>query len=488
MDKAASLLQRSVTSAVARNLANTTKTAPKMQSITPRWLLNVLPWVQVNGGTYRVNRTKVELSKAQRIDVDVSAGGATNFVPESLRSVPLFSTLSDPIIARMASRFKTEEVSLGNNLIVEGEDRSKFFIIAQGQVEILSKGVHGSDLRIALLTEGEFFGESDLVAERLSDITVRTINPCILLTLSRKDLDAVLAEEPNLHEEFQKSIAELQELQSTVNRYGERNIDLVSGFAENVEIPETFVDYSASPREYSLSAVQTVVRVHTRVSDLYNDPYNQLEEQMRLTIEGIKERQEWELINSSRFGLLHSLDPAMRISTRYGAPTPDDLDELLALVWKKPAFFLAHPKAIAAFERECTWRGVPPVTISLFGTPVITWRGVPLVPCDKLEIKSRYQSNQWTGTTSILLMRVGEADQGVVGLHQVGIPGEIMPSLSARLMGLDSLGVASYLLTNYFSCAVLTDDALGVLENVEVGYYHNYQIREVVGFDQGSGI
>ncbi len=60
----------------------------------------------------------------------------------------------------MAGRFKTEEVSLGNNLIVEGEDRSKFFIIAQGQVEVLSKGVHGSDLRIALLTEGEFFGET----------------------------------------------------------------------------------------------------------------------------------------------------------------------------------------------------------------------------------------------------------------------------------------------------------------------------------------
>ncbi len=74
-------------------------------------------------------------------------------------------------------------------------------------------------------------------------------------------------------------------------------------------------------------------------------------------------------------------------------------------------------------------------------------------------------------------MRIGEADQGVVGLHQAGIPGELSPSLSARLMGLDSLGVASYLLTLYFSCAVLTDDAVGVLENVEVGYYHDYDHR-----------
>jgi CRP-like cAMP-binding protein len=391
--------------------------------------------------------------------------------------VPLFSEVPESVLAQMANRFKTEEVSLGNKLSVEGEDLSKFFIIAQGQVEVLSKGVHGSNLRIALLTEGEFFGETDIVSDKPSDVTVRTTTPCVLLTLSRKDLDAVLAE-TNQGEEFKKAIAEHLELRSMVNRYGERNIDLVSGFAENVEIPETFVDYSEHPREYSLSAIQTVVRVHTRVSDLYNGPYDQLEEQVRLTVEGIKERQEWELVNNPKFGLAHSVDPAMRISTRYGAPTPDDLDELLALVWKKPAFFLAHPKAIAAFERECTWRGVPPVTMNLFGFPVVTWRGIPLVPCDKLEMKNRYQSNQWYGTTSILLMRVGETDQGVVGLHQSGIPGEISPSLSARLMGLDSLGVASYLLTLYHSCAVLTDDALASLENVEVGYYHDYEHRQ----------
>jgi hypothetical protein len=343
-------------------------------------------------------------------------------------------------------------------------------------------------LRIALLTEGEYFGETELVSDKVSDVTVRTITPCLLLTFSRKDLDGILGKLPNLKKAFEKAIDEHLELLSTVNKYGEKNIDLVSGFAENVEIPETFVDYSAKPREYSLNAIQTVVRVHTRVSDLYNNPYNQLEEQMRLTIEGIKERQEWELINSKKFGLLNSVDNAMRISARYGTPTPDDLDELLALVWKKPAFFLAHPKAIAAFERECTWRGVPPVTIQLFGAPVVTWRGVPLVPCDKLEVKSRYKSNQWFGTTSILLLRVGENEQGVIGLHQAGIPGEISPSLSARLMGLDTLGVASYLLSLYFACAVLTDDALGVLENVEVGYYHDYSHRGAESLTDGSGI
>ena len=483
------LLQRSVTTSVARNLANTTKTPPQMMSITPRWLLSLIPWVQVEGGTYRVNRTRIELKKAERVELNIIDGFVfLSFNPEALRNVPVFSNIPENILTKVASKFKTEEVSLGNKLVVEGEDKNKFFIIAQGQVEVLSKGVHGTDLRIALLTEGEYFGELGLISDKPSDVTVRTTTPCKLLTLSEKDFDEILNEFPNFRQDFQKAIDEYTELLSRVNKYGERNIDLVSGFAENMEIPETFIDYSESPREYSLGAIQTVVRVHTRVSDLYNNPYNQLEEQMRLTIEGIKERQEWELINNKKYGLLNSVAPAFRISTRYGAPTPDDLDELLALVWKKPSFFIAHPKAIAAFERECTWRGVPPVNSEVFGTPVILWRGIPIIPSDKLEVKSDYHSHQWLGITSIILVRVGEAEQGVVGLHQAGISGEISPSLSARLMGLDKLGVASYLLTLSSSAAVLTDDAIAVLENVEVGYYHDYQNKNSNYFSDGLGI
>ena len=118
-----------------------------------------------------------------------------------------------------------------------------------------------------------------------------------------------------------------------------------------------------------------------------------------------------------------------------------------------------------------------PVTTDLFGTKVILWRGVPLIPSDKVEVEGQYLTGRGVGTTKIILVRTGEQNQGVIGLHQSGIPGEIAPSLSARLMGLDKFGVASYLLTKYFSLAALTDDAIAVLENVEVGYYHDYQHR-----------
>jgi hypothetical protein len=79
------------------------------------------------------------------------------------------------------------------------------------------------------------------------------------------------------------------------------------------ELPKTFVDYEEHPREYMLSAVNTVVDIHTRVSDLYSSPYSQIGEQLRLTIEIVKERQESELINSKEYGMLHSARPEQMI-------------------------------------------------------------------------------------------------------------------------------------------------------------------------------
>lgn len=236
---------------------------------------------------------------------------------------------------------------------------------------------------------------------------------------------------------------------------------------EEHRLPNTFVDYIENPREYNLSAVQTIVEVNTRVSDLYSRPYNQITEQLRLTIETIKERQESELINNGEYGLLNSVAPWQLISTRAGSPTPDDLDELLVKVWKEPGFFLAHPTAIAAFGRECTRRGVPPPTISLFGSQFITWRGIPLIPSDKVPIEG--------GKTKIILLRTGESRQGVVGLFQPGLPGEQSPGLSVRFMGINDKAVSSYLISLYCSLAVLVEDAVAVLYNVEIGNYHEYR-------------
>ncbi len=253
-----------------------------------------------------------------------------------------------------------------------------------------------------------------------------------------------------------------------VNRAKNPNaIEVDCSAKDERELPATFVDYEEWGREYVLNAVNTVVDVHTRVSDLYSSPHNQIKEQLRLTIETVKERQESELINNKEYGLLNNVVDSQKVKSRTGSPTPDDLDELISKVWKEPAFFLAHPQAIAAFGRECTRRGVPPPTVALFGSQFLTWRGIPLIPCDKLRVTK--------GKTNILLLRTGESRQGVVGLYQPNLPGQQTMGLSVRFMGINHKAIASYLVSLYCSLAVLTEDAIAVLENVDVGNYYDYK-------------
>jgi hypothetical protein len=256
---------------------------------------------------------------------------------------------------------------------------------------------------------------------------------------------------------------------------GETPLDALCSQVGNDNIYEGFVDYEAKPREYILNSISAVIKVDTRVSDVYSSPYDQINEQLRLSIESVKERQESQIINNDDYGLLKNVATSQRIQARNGYPTPDDLDELISRVWKEPSFFLAHPRAIAAFGRECTKHGVPPATVNLFGSSFLTWRGIPIVATDKLFVDGLKNPKSQAGKTNILLVRTGEKKQGVIGLFQAGLPGEQSRGLSVRFMGIDNQGIGSYLLSLYCSAAILSDDAVGVLEDVDIGNYYDYK-------------
>ena len=249
----------------------------------------------------------------------------------------------------------------------------------------------------------------------------------------------------------------------------EKAIEVVCSHTDESLIPGTFAQYEEAPREYVLSSINAIVNIDTRIGDLFNKPYDQVREQLRVTIEAVKERQENELLNNADYGLLNNVVDSQRISTRKGAPTPDDLDELLTKVWKEPSFFVANPRTIAAFGRECTRRGVPPPTVTLFGSPFLTWRGIPFIPTDKIRVTGKVPKSK------ILLVRVGERKQGVIGLFQPGLAGEQSPGLSVRFKGISDTGLASYLISLYCSASVLADDAIAALDDVEVGQYYEYK-------------
>jgi CRP-like cAMP-binding protein len=452
--------QQSLATTAARNLATTKKSVPQMQSISSRWLLKMLPWVEVSGGTYRVNR-RLNYSVGDGRVTFVNTGSEIRVIPAELGELPLLRGFADEeVLGALADRFEQREFQPGDVIVEFGHESNEAFLIAHGKVNKIGPGHYGDETVLGVLANGDHFGDETLAdPNSMWEYTVKALTPCTVLMLPQAGFDAVLDQSAALRDQLEAFRAGQT---AARNPHGEAAIELSSGHTGEPDLPGTFVDYELAPREYELSVAQTVLRVHSRVADLYNEPMDQTEQQLRLTIEALRERQEHELVNNPEFGLLANADLGHRIHTRSGPPTPDDLDELLAVVWKNPGFFLAHPRTIAAFGRECSRRGIYPDTVDVNGNRIPAWRGVPIYPCNKIGVSD-------TRTSSIMLMRVGEQQQGVVGLHQTGLPDEYQPGLSVRFMGINPKAIVSYLVSAYYSAAILVPDALGVLENVELG-------------------
>ncbi|MFI8288373.1 family 2B encapsulin nanocompartment shell protein [Streptomyces sp. NPDC085614] len=450
--------QSSLSTAAARKLATTTKSAPQMQEITSRWLLRMLPWVETKGGAYRVNRRLSYTVGDGRVDF-VQDGGLVRVIPQELGELALLRGFEDvEVLGTLACRCVQRDFRAGEVLVERGAPAGEIHLIAHGRINQTSVGKYGDEVAVTVLADGDRFGEHALLdADARWDHTATAETAGTLLTLSRADFAAVMSAAPGLraHVDAFGSLPRQRQ-----NRHGEAEIAMSAGHVGEVALPGAFVDYELRPREYELSVAQTVLRVHTRVADLYNGPMNQTEEQLRLTIEALRERQEHELINNREFGLLHNADFKQRIQPHAGPPTPDDLDELLCRR-RGTKLFLAHPRTIAAIGRELNARGIYPDHMTVDGQQVAAWRGVPILPCDKIPISRE-------NTSSILAMRTGEDNQGVIGLRQTGLPEEYEPGLSVRFMGVDERSIISYLVTTYYSAAILVPNALGVLENVQI--------------------
>ncbi|MDP8931533.1 MAG: cyclic nucleotide-binding domain-containing protein, partial [Actinomycetota bacterium] len=317
----------SLGTAAARNLATTTKTVPQMQEITSRWLLRMLPWVQVSGGTYRVNRRFSYSVGDGRVSF-TTTGAEVRVIPQELRELPLLRGFDDgEALSTLADRFVQQEFEPGDVIVEPGQPAEHVFLIAHGKANKIGPGPYGTPTVLDVLADGDHFGDRTLVEEGDTwNFTVKAVTACTVLALPQQVLEELVGQSEALRAHVERFRASLRKPQ---NKYGEAAIEMASGHEGEPDLPGTYVDYEGSPREYQLSVAQTVLRVHTRVADLYNEPMNQVEQQLRLTIEALREQQEHEMVNNRGFGLLHNADLSQRIHSRTGPPTPDDLDELL---------------------------------------------------------------------------------------------------------------------------------------------------------------
>lgn len=144
--------------------------------------------------------------KQSGIELDMY-GPAARVEPEWLREIPLFRRVPETVLARIANELVFERLDVGRVVFEEGDVGDKFYILARGKAEV----VRNEDQRIAVLSDGDFFGEIALVNDAPRNATVRTLTNCSFLTLAHSSFDKLLEEEEDLRNAIRQTMGERME-------------------------------------------------------------------------------------------------------------------------------------------------------------------------------------------------------------------------------------------------------------------------------------
>jgi hypothetical protein len=340
-----------------------------------------------------------------------------------------------------------------------GSQADEVFLLAHGKVEKIGTGPYGDDAVLGVLADGAYFGDQAMLdPEAIWEYTARAVTACTVLALPRQDVDQVAERSETLREH----LAQLRAIpEQRTNKYGEKEIDLAAGHTGEPDIPHTFVDYDAKP-----ARVRTERRPDRAAHPLARGrPLQPADEPDRAAVAahgrgvegapGARAHQQ-PRVRAAQQLRVRPAAPAPRRRARPGRPgrTAQQAARHQAAARPPARDLRVRPRAQQARARpgDPRHRRQPHPDLA---------RGA--------DLPVQQDPGQRPRTTSIIAMRTGEADQGVIGLQQAGIPDEIEPSLSVRFMGINEQAIIKYLVTAYYSAAVLVPDALGVLENVEIG-------------------
>jgi len=110
---------------------------------------------------------------------------------QSLAKFRVFADLNEQEIRALIDRSTSAIHKAGDKIISEGDEGHSMFVILRGRVQVLAAGVE-----LAILGEGDFFGEIALVDDGLRSADVLALDDCEMLVITRMTLGVLAAVEP----------------------------------------------------------------------------------------------------------------------------------------------------------------------------------------------------------------------------------------------------------------------------------------------------
>ena len=124
-----------------------------------------------------------------------------------LRHVPILSGLDEEQLAELPHFFGTEHYDAGRDVIQQGDHGDRFYIVARGRLAVIKVAQDGSPDDIAMLSDGDHFGEVALLRQEPRNATVRALTPSVLLSLPHSHFLRLVERAPALRARLDASLA-----------------------------------------------------------------------------------------------------------------------------------------------------------------------------------------------------------------------------------------------------------------------------------------
>jgi ATP-binding cassette subfamily B protein len=135
-------------------------------------------------------------------------GSNVDITPERLKLIPLFHDLDNKTLAEIQQAMVTEKVNADVTIMNQGEVGSLFYIIVRGRVEVLQQSEADHNRTLAVLEDGDHFGEMALLKQIPRTASIRTLTPCVFLIMHRELFQKAIENSPQMKQQLEKSYAE----------------------------------------------------------------------------------------------------------------------------------------------------------------------------------------------------------------------------------------------------------------------------------------
>jgi CRP-like cAMP-binding protein len=122
------------------------------------------------------------------------ASGPTPFrlTGATLREIGLFGGLDEATLEVLARELPVEQIAVGTRVVGEGDPAREMFVVVSGELEVVKRSPGGSDVRVAMLGPGDWFGEMAIVDVQPRSATVRSLAPSVLVRITAEHVDRLL--------------------------------------------------------------------------------------------------------------------------------------------------------------------------------------------------------------------------------------------------------------------------------------------------------